>query len=106
MILYILLTRVNPSCFPVGPGCKVDAVPIRREDDGVYPRAVLFASVDLLERTAMVSVGECQRLNARECGRQREFAQIRIIMHFDVQRILQADGRKIREIVVTEIPAK
>lgn len=51
----------------------------------------------------MVGVGEGQRLDAGKRGRQREFAQVGIVVHFDVQGVFQADRRENREPIVPKI---
>ncbi len=51
----------------------------------------------------MVGVGEGQRLDAGKRGRQRKFAQVRVVVHFDVQGIFQADRWENGEPVVPKI---
>lgn len=102
------VTGIDPDGLAFGPRGQIDAVLARRENDRVAQRAVLGerrAVRRLLERAAVVRVRQGERLGARERGRQRELAQIRIVVHLDVQHVLEAHAREHLEIVLPQIPA-
>ena len=82
---------------------------VRRENDWIHERIIIndvgMPVAWVLERAAVVGVGQGQALDPREGDRPGELAKVGVVVHFDVERVLETLRRERREHIVAEIPA-